>query len=65
MARSVTLQRKVSFYPDPVYKDLLEALNQETGESKSSIANRALRELIDKMPDLQKRNLLQKHKRAS
>lgn len=48
MAKSVAHDRREVFYPDPVYKRRLEQLSQITGESKSSIVNQAIRELIDK-----------------
>jgi hypothetical protein len=48
MAKSISHQRRTEFYPDPKYKRLLEDLAKTTGESKSSIVNRAVRELIDK-----------------
>lgn len=48
MAKSVAQERREVFYPDPVYKVRLEQLNKQTGESKSSIVNQAVREYIDK-----------------
>lgn len=63
MAKSVTQERREIFYPDPMYKNLLEALSEDSGEPKSSIVNRALRELLDKMPSVQNQSLLQKYKK--
>lgn len=63
MAKSVTQERREVFYPDPVYKNLLEGLSQSTGEPKSSIVNRGLRELLDKMPAPEREKLLQKLKK--
>ncbi len=48
MAKSVSQERRTVFYPDPVYKKRLEVLNKQTGESKSSLINQAVREFLDK-----------------
>lgn len=48
MAKSITQDRREVFYPDPVYKRLLQDVARVTGESKSSIVNRAVREMMDK-----------------
>jgi len=48
MAKSVSQDRREVFYPDPVYKKRLQALTQQTGESKSSIVKQAVREFLDK-----------------
>ena len=63
MAKSVALERRVSFYPDPKYKTLLEQLSVKSGDSKSSIVNKALRELLDKMPPREQQQLLERAKK--
>ena len=48
MAKSVAQDRRTVFYPDPVYKKRLNNMAKVTGESKSSIINKAVREFVDK-----------------
>jgi hypothetical protein len=48
MAKSVASERKVSFYPKPTYLKALENHCQKTGESKSGVASKALKEFFDK-----------------
>lgn len=59
MGKSVAQERREVFYPDPMYKNLLEALSLKTGEAKSSIANRALRDLLDKIPQNERQKMLE------
>lgn len=57
MAKSVSHDRRTVFYPDPIYKKRLEVMNKVTGESQSSIINKAVREFLDKKDNTNQQSL--------
>lgn len=59
MSKSVSHTRKVSIYPSPVMHKLLLAESELTEISRSSIMTEALKQYYDRMPESEKRRLLE------